>query len=107
MQIKINKNDIKRLSGRFVIQVTDLDDVEIMANGLTSKIDFWAEKRISFVSFSDRGVNLAGFFYTHGDFTIDEFVERINGDGNKNDDRHFRFLTSSEMSELTKWMQKR
>ena len=113
MRLVINKNDIKRLIGRWVIQLTNEDEDFTL---LESKNDgFWLEKRISFVGglssidqHSDIFINrehrviMNGIYYCHGIFTEDEFVEHFND--YVNGERFHRLLTSKELDWLNEKM---
>jgi hypothetical protein len=110
--LKINKDDIKHLVGRYIILVNNDDFRETIINN--GKVDsFFIEKRISKVVVTKDtnrkdGYILSGFFYPHSSFlNKDELVFEIN---NAYDKRHYRLLTPKEVyatyKSFTKWMNK-
>jgi hypothetical protein len=109
MRQLINKNDIKKLIGRWIIQLTNEEEDFTL---LESKNDgFWLEKRISFVGaihkidqFPDVFVNrenriiMNGLYYCHGIFTEEEFIQFFNN--YINEQRFHRLLTHKELDWL-------
>jgi hypothetical protein len=98
-KLKINKEDIKHLNGRYILLVNNDDFSEtIVSDG---KIDpFFIEKRISKVVVTKDtnrkdGYILSGFFYPHSGFLDkDGLVSEINDCHEK---RHYRLLTPEEV----------
>lgn len=111
----ITKADIRRLVGKFIVQLTfDQIDIDIIHAGNNG---FWMEKRIAFVGILDLlgehildtedknekraakepYVILNGLYYCQGAYTHDEFVDKFNGvDG----ERFYRLLTNKELDWL-------
>jgi hypothetical protein len=110
--LKITKEDIKHLNGRYIILVNNDDFRETIINN--GEVDsFFIEKRISKVVVTrdtnhKEGYILSGFFYPHSDYLDkDGLVSEIN---NAHDKRHYRLLTPKEVcatyESFTNWMSK-
>lgn len=121
----INKNDLKNIIGKFVVQLSNSqEDVDFTTQNHDG---FWLEKRISFVGqldlignkkflkeeYSQKGMSeglivLNGFYYCHGIYTRDEFVDYFNTGSPVYDEKEFkdkrflRLLTSKELEWLNK-----
>lgn len=101
MQMIITKDDTPRLTGKFIIQLDNDSPYPVLAK----QPSFWLEKRISFVvSLKEKQIAMTGFYYDHGIYTVDEFVEYFNQAG---ESRHHRLLTSDELGWLFGEMKKR
>ena len=92
MKMIITKDDVKTLSGKFIVEIMDgQENLSIFGNDDNNY--FAKEKRLMFVS----GLTVSGFYYNHGTFdTVDEFV----GWFNPRNGRFRRLLTSSELDKL-------
>jgi hypothetical protein len=93
MKMIITKEDVRKLTGHFIIELNDTDEAEFE---LTDKNwDFYKDKRISFIC----GLTFNGFYYKYGSFdTPEEFVEYFNPHNN----RFRRLLTSKELDFVCK-----
>ncbi len=89
MKMTITANDVKNLTGKFIVQLNSDDpDCDIKKDW-----EFYKEKRISFVS----ELNMIGFYYNHGSFdTTEEFVNYFNTPNGK-DERFHKLLTNKEL----------
>lgn len=92
------KNDVNKLSGKWIIQInSDEPDLEITEKNW----GFLSEKRISFVV----GLQLVGLWYLHSNFdTWEELAFRINHyvKGESENTRFHRLLTNKELDFLNK-----
>ena len=94
MRLIINKEDINKISGNFIIQLNNEDEqIDITKS---TNLDFWFEKRISFVSYHKDTVDCNGLFYKHCSYQLDDFIEYFNG---KNK-RFCRLLNKKELELL-------
>lgn len=72
MKMRITNKDVRKLSGKFIIQI-DSEKEDVVLND--TNWGFYQEKRISLVC----GLKLVGFFYERKSFeTEDEFVMFFN-----------------------------
>lgn len=101
MQLKITKEDVNSLTGKFIIQInSDTPNVTLT----NENWQFYKEKRISFVC----GLSLIGFYYKHISFdTTDEFVMYFNDNitsksYSSKGERFHRLLSSKEIDFLCK-----
>jgi hypothetical protein len=117
----ITKKDIPYLQGRFIVELNiDQDEPDYSAE-FRKNPEFWLEKRISFVSHTsafdikkisgvkiDKSlVSLSGFYYSHGVFTEDDFVEFFNNYlGDSKYKRYHRLLTTKELDWLNEELKK-
>lgn len=112
----INKEDIKNIKGKWIIQLANNEQNFSL---LESKNDeFWLEKRIYFVGYlygSDayptlpfqndkKFIILNGLYYTHGIFEESEFIDYFNN--YINGERFHRLLTSNELDWLNNHLKK-
>jgi len=92
----------KYLIGKFVVETNGKDSPLSPGN-----MDFWMEKRISFVTYGPNSkILLAGFNYLHGSYTEEEFLVRFNRKEDDDDPRYFRLLTSKELKILFEYINK-
>lgn len=99
---QIEKEDVKNLVGRYIIQLNrDKHDLSFEKN-----ISFYAEKRISIVTImvKDRETKyfMAGIYYNHSSLlTPEEFIDKFNSYGK---DRYYRLMTKEEVSILNNYI---
>lgn len=113
----ISLPDVDKIVGQFIVQLgVDQEHVDITVG---DNPGFWLEKRICFVSRLYYGdgfpvvklnkgedyIILNGFYYNHGVYTQEQFVERFNScyEGK----RFYRLLTKKEIDWLAKVMKER
>lgn len=91
MIMKVTEADARKLSGKFIIQINK-DDPDVTLD-TTKNLDFFLEKRVSFVV----GRMVTGLYYERRTFDTDEeFVSWFND----NDKRFHRLLTAKELEVL-------
>jgi hypothetical protein len=121
MKHVIKIKDIPTLQGKFIVQLSaDHDEPDYSAE-FKKNAGFWLEKRISFVgqisSFDIKKVSgekadkslitLNGFYYSHGVFTDEEFVEYFNDYlPLHKGERYHRLLTAKELAWLFEELKK-
>ena len=94
MQFIIQKEDIKDLVGKFIVQLNNEDANKDFTKN-ESNSDFMLSKRIHFVATTgENKILLAGLFYSNRPKSIEDFVEYFNQKGK---DRFHRLLTANEL----------
>jgi len=96
MKFIIQEEDIPDLIGKFIVQLNNEDANKDFTKN-ESNAGFMLEKRIHFVAQVDKGVLLAGFFYSNKVKSKKDFVTHFNQEGG---DRFHRLLTTREL----KWL---
>ena len=94
MKFIIQKEDIKDLVGKFIVQLNNEDANKDFTKN-ESNSDFMLSKRIHFVATTgENKILLAGLFYSNRPKSIEDFVEYFNQKGK---DRFHRLLTANEL----------
>jgi len=104
MKLTITEEDIRRLEGRFIIQVNH-DDRIFLNEVKKDRLPFFMEKRVRFIARGGKGViscDLYGGSYSR---TLEDFVSMFNGDTES--DRFHRLLTQKEMDVVNEFMKSR
>ena len=125
----ITEADIKSLVGKFIVQLNDYQTEPDYSKEFRANPGFWLEKRITFIGYlygSDGYPSLKsdgtyiinnGFYYTHGIFTQEKFVEYFNdyliginphevGGKDRKGTRYHRLLTDKELDWLNEELKK-
>lgn len=101
--MRITTEDVKNLTGKFIIQLNHPTEKSPNPHTTITKENwnFLKEKRISFIC----GREWLGFYYSHNKFETDEkFVDYFNNYYNNSKERYHRLLTSEELDFLLKKM---